>query len=133
MADGDEPPFRYNIQHATARLIAIEYNGYMRETDREHLLRTEIMVRAAAEPVGLLYSVSGFTRFDRRQVSMHAELYERLTSRVTGVAVLNARTVIRFGATTVGLMSKTPLKTFDDRAEAVAWLESLREPARRRS
>jgi hypothetical protein len=101
----------------------------MRESDRDHLSQTEALVRALAEPVGLCYTVPEFTRFDRRQVNLHGEMFARLGPKVTGIAVVRARPVVRFGATTVSLISKTPLRSFDEEAEAHKWLASLHSPS----
>jgi hypothetical protein len=79
--------------------------------------------------VGLLYDVSDFTGFHRSQVKVHADLFTRLGDKVTGLALVGARPVVRFGAVTVGLMANTPLKTFDTNAEALAWLGALRRLA----
>ena len=54
-----------------------------------------------------------------------SELFRRLGANVGGIAVVGARLAARFGAITVSLISKTPLETFDTRADALAWLDSL--------
>ena len=116
--------FFYSIRPMTSRLIEIEYAGYMPEDDA-HVRLTEQIVLASAEPVGLYYFVADFTGYHRIQVARHGELFKRLGSKVRGIAVVGARPIVRFGAITVSLISNTPLKTFDQREHALAWLEAL--------
>jgi len=121
---GEGSSFRYVIKAAGRRLFEIEYDGYM-PADDSHVLETERLVVAQPEPVGLYYQVHGFSGFHRSQIMTHADMFGRLGPRVVGIAVVGARPVVRFGAITISLMAKTPLKTFDDRREAMAWLVSL--------
>jgi len=124
MLRAPQAEFYYTIRPITSRLIEIEYAGYMPDDD-EHVRRTEEAVREALEPVGLYYYVAEFTGYHRSQVPRHGELFKHLGTRVRGIAVVGARPVVRFGAITVSLISKTPLKTFDSREEALDWLDRI--------
>ncbi len=122
----EEKPFTFKITLTHPRLIDIEYVGHMPAELSAHIEQTEQMVRDAREPVGLCYAVRGFTSFHRSQVTKHGALFLRLGKLVSGIAVVGARPVVAFGATTVALISSTPLETFAERSEAIRWLESLR-------
>ncbi len=123
--------FRFTVEQTGPQLLEVHYAGYMPGDLTEHVRQTEALVRASSQPVGICYEVSGFTDFHRNQVQQHGEMFLRLGSSVTGIAVIAARPVVRFGAITVGLISQTPLKTFDTRSEAITWLMSLAGRTRR--
>jgi hypothetical protein len=124
--DAAEAPFRYGIDKLADDLYEIRYIGYMQEHDVEHLDRTDKLLAAAPGPVGLYYDTALMTGFHRSQVQRHATVYTRHRANLTGIGVTGANTVVRFGAITVSVISKLRLKTFDLRAEALAWLETLR-------
>ena len=126
----DTAAFRFSIQRLDAYTIEVEYAGYMPEKG-EFIARTEAMVRASSAPVGICYTVPDFTGFHRSQVQQHGDMFSRLGDLVTGIAVIEPRAVVRFGAITVGMISNTPVKTFDQLAGAIEWLESLRTESRR--
>jgi len=126
---GDTPSFRYSFRQTNPRLFDVHYAGHMSE-DLAHVREIEALVRAAARPVGLVYDVADFTSFHPSQVNAHGELFARLGKQVLGVAVLHPRPVVWFGAITVSLISKTPIKAFDDRTAALAWLSALEAKAK---
>jgi hypothetical protein len=119
--------FRCEIGWASRRVLVIAYTGRVPAGDR-HLRRTEELALSSLAPVGLCYDLRELGGFHRSQVELHARTLARLAGRVVGIALVGARPAARFGAVTVSLVAGLPLATFDGPAEAIAWLESLREP-----
>lgn len=118
-------PFRYTFAKRSPRLAEIAYIGFMDEDASRHLEQTAELFASATQRVGLCYLVPEMTGFHRSQVARHAELFSKHLDRISGIAVVGARPVIRFGAIRVALLSNTNLQTFETQAEGLRWLESL--------
>lgn len=119
-----EASFRWDVRWLRARVLLVEYVGHMPE-DEAHVRSTEEIVTSAPAPIALCYDLARFSSFHRSQVMTHARALTRLAPRIAGIALVGARPSSRFAAVTVSLVSRIPLTIFDERAEAVAWLESL--------
>jgi hypothetical protein len=120
---------RCAIRWARPRVLLVEYAGHVPADDR-HVRETEEMLRSGAPPVALCFELTHMRSFHRTQVAMHGQALARLAPRVAGIALVGAPPAARFGAVTVSLMSKIPLRSFDAQGEALTWLEWLVRGAR---
>lgn len=116
--------FGSELRWVRPRVLLVEYSGRM-PSDEKHTRELEATIGKQQLPVALCYDVTHLASFDRAQVALHAEVYNRVASRVVGVALVGARPAARFGAITVGLMSKIVVQSFDERSAAIEWLEGL--------
>jgi len=122
-----EPPFAYKIHKVSDERYDFEYAGYLGEHDVEIVTRQEQLLAKITGRVGLCYDVSQMTGFHRSQVSRHGNLFLGHRAKIDGLALFGARPAIRFGAITVSLLARLPLKVFDTRDEAGAWLVAMRK------
>ncbi len=106
------------------RVLLVEYEGHVPSND-SHVRETETMLASVASPVGLCFDLSAMRSFHPSHVLLHGHAFKRLRHRLGGMAIVGAPPAARFGAVTVSLVSKIPLQSFDEREDAVAWLESL--------
>lgn len=121
-----QPPFHFHIEKISPELYGIKYAGFLGEHDVEIIERTERILADTSPYVGLYCEASQMVGFHRSQVSLHGNLYLRYRPKLIGLAITGASPTIRFGAITVGLVARMPIKTFDAREQALGWLATMR-------
>ena len=107
----DRHPFAWSIKESAGNVVEIDYAGYMADEDA-HVKKLSDILGTSGEPLGLCYTVDRFDGFERAQVSAHASLFVKHRHKIRAIAVVGARPAVHFAAISVGLMSKTPLKSF---------------------
>jgi hypothetical protein len=125
----DRIPFAWSIKESGGKVVEIDYAGYM-ASETAHIEKLMDILDTSGEPVGLCYTVDRFDGFERAQVSAHASLFMKHRDKIRAIAVVGARPAVHFAAISVGLMSKTPLKSFPDKSAAIAWLGTTRAESR---
>lgn len=74
--------------------------------------------------VGLLVNGIEMTGFDVAVPKEHAQLLDGAGDRIHSVALVTQSTVARFGVAAAAMAISRPLRAFDTRAEALAWLDT---------
>jgi hypothetical protein len=119
--------FQFTIQRVGDTLFEGAYVGHLGEEDVAVLDQTDRLFGAVTGRVDLVYDLSQMTGFHRSQVGRHGSLFFGHRDKITGIALIGVKlATIRFGAITVATLARIPIKTFDTRPEAMAWLKTLR-------
>lgn len=121
-----EKPFEFDIKRPTPERVEGTYRGHLGEHDLEAVRSMDAVLAEIPSSVGLYFDVSDMTGFHRSQVQVHGELFLRHRAKISGIALVGARPVIRFGAISVGLIARLQIRVFDEHREAVSWLGELR-------
>src|SRR5688572_24878621 len=112
MAKKQHEPFTFTFEVVNPRLVSIVYNGYLAVDATDQIHQTNAFLDAAANSVGLIYTLHKFAGFDRAQIKMHVDIFTQHAKKIRGTALVGAPPSAHFAAITVGLMSKMQLKTF---------------------
>lgn len=117
------PALRARLSVVESR-VTLTYDGYIDEGDDAALAQLEERVMSRAGRSTILF-VQGrdFAGFHRSQVGKHASAISRMRDKLAGVAIANATGPVRFAIASVAMLSKVPLKGFEDEASAHRWLD----------
>lgn len=124
------PPLRAHLAVVDNR-FTLTYDGYIDEDDVSALREIERRVMAHGGRSTILF-VQGreFAGFHRSQVGKHASAISRMRDKLDAVAIANATGPVRFAIASVAMLSKVPLKGFEDEAGAHRWLDNQRQAKR---